>query len=315
MNKPAYIKGLREIEHVPVGMCELAEYLPLSFYDADFSSLEPSTEESGAPVGNIVARIGRGEHYEIIEGGHYFLAYSKAFPNRKVWVQLIHLSDQDAAKHVYDDADFTNVIDQAHFMKQLMLFFGWNQRHLGEALSLKRSTVAHRLRLLNLDQQVAELIRRGRLPGVCGKYLCSVSSPAKQRQLAKKAIANTWTTDELYKAIHPKFETSVLSTINNNASSHSKVTREEKEIHIKVMEEKLSEILTTKIEVNANKHSDYRGTIDIAIHDVNNLIALGDAFFKNALRSNLYKGNLSLTINDLDHLNDLYDDLTSQSSE
>lgn len=303
--------GSTVLEQIPVDMISLPEYLPPSFWDTDFSTLTEDTKKVGVIQGQLVVRRGKGSTYEVVEGSRSFKAFANAFPNKLVWVRVERLHDKDAVSAVFNDLSVDNVIEQAEYIEQLCKQFNWTQKEVGEALELRRSTVAHRLRLLKLHHRVVEFIKRGRLSGVCGKYLCTLKSKRQQLALAKKTIENNWSSHRLYKELNPEFSSkSNIIQLNPSNESKPKNISGVRDIYTESMENKLSEKLGSKVEINANKYTEHHGTLDFKIHDVNSIIAIGDGFYRADLRKpHLIKGLLSIELNNLDHLNEIIEEV------
>ena len=68
-------------------------------------------------------------------------------------------------------------------------------KHLGKA----RSSLSNSLRLLKLDKEVQEMIRKGLISFALAKELLSIKDFSKQRELAKKAQKEKWTVRDFLK--------------------------------------------------------------------------------------------------------------------
>lgn len=74
--------------------------------------------------------------------------------------------------------------------------FGYGQREVAEAVGKSRSTVANVLRLLTLPASVRRLLEEGTLSMGHGRAILGVDDPVKAADLARQAVAESWSVRE-----------------------------------------------------------------------------------------------------------------------
>ncbi|MEE9394218.1 MAG: ParB/RepB/Spo0J family partition protein [Planctomycetota bacterium] len=84
-------------------------------------------------------------------------------------------------------------IEKAKAYRQLMREFNLTQEEASKQLSIKRSTVANHLRLLDLPREIQELVSSKRLSMGHARALLAAPSPEQRLSLAKRAVAGELT--------------------------------------------------------------------------------------------------------------------------
>lgn len=157
------------------------------FDDEKISELADSIKEHGVITPILVQKSENG-FYKIIAGERRWraskLAGKKTIPaiikdyNKEEFyeVSLIeNLQRQDL-----------NPVEEALGYKRLMDEFGFTQEEVAKKLSKSRSSVANSLRLLNLEKEVMELLREGKISTGHAKVLLGLSDKKRQIALSKE---------------------------------------------------------------------------------------------------------------------------------
>lgn len=157
------------------------------FDDEKISELADSIKEHGVITPILVQKSENG-FYKIIAGERRWraskLAGKKTIPaiikdyNKEEFyeVSLIeNLQRQDL-----------NPVEEALGYKRLMDEFGFTQEEVAKKLSKSRSSVANSLRLLNLEKEVMELLREGKISTGHAKVLLGLSDKKRQVALSKE---------------------------------------------------------------------------------------------------------------------------------
>lgn len=82
-----------------------------------------------------------------------------------------------------------NPVEEALGYRSLMDEYGLTQEDAAARVGKSRSAVANALRLLGLDGEILEMVRRGELTAGHARAILSLKSPKKQMEAAKKIIA------------------------------------------------------------------------------------------------------------------------------
>lgn len=135
-----------------------------------------------------------------------------------------------------------NPIEEAEAYKRLMAEFGMTQEEVAERVGKKRSTIANRLRLLELDEELVVEVETGRLSAGHAKALLGVASRARRLELARRAIEEDWSVRALEEAVRKEQERS--------GGTRKTARREEvRDPHLQDVEERLKRSLGTKVRV------------------------------------------------------------------
>lgn len=85
-----------------------------------------------------------------------------------------------------------NPIEEAEAYKRLMDEFGLTQEQVAERVGKKRSTIANRLRLLDMEAELVAEVAAGRLSAGHAKALLSLESSRERLEVARRAIEEGW---------------------------------------------------------------------------------------------------------------------------
>ena len=168
---------------------------PRRSFDADsLGRLADSIRSTGVMQPVIVRAAPSGTGYEIVAGERRWRAAQQvgleAIPAivRKLddrqtseWALIENLQREDL-----------NPIDRAQAFQSLIDRYQLNQEQIAERVGVDRSTISNTMRLLVLDDQVQEVVRLGHLSISQAKVLLSLSDPAAQRAVARKAVTEQW---------------------------------------------------------------------------------------------------------------------------
>lgn len=136
-----------------------------------------------------------------------------------------------------------NPMEEAEAYKRLMEEFTMTQGDVAERVGKKRSTVANRLRLLEIDEELKPEIESGRLSSGHAKVLLGISSAGRRIELARRVMADG-------------LSVRALEELAREAPEKSKRTKEERrkptttrDPLIVDVEEQLQHALGTKVRV------------------------------------------------------------------
>lgn len=147
-----------------------------------------------------------------------------------------------------------NPLEEAEAYKRLMEEFQLTQEEIAERVGKKRSTIANRLRLLELDPEIREDLAAGRISGGHAKALLGIPVKAKRLRIARRIVEeglSVRAVEELAREEPQKRET--------GARKRAREERVDDPI-VRDVEERLQQSLGTKVRVVRNGR---RGRIEI----------------------------------------------------
>ena len=171
------------------------------FPEAELNDLADSIRTNGLLQPILVRRSVSGRTFQLVAGERRLRAVRQ-------------LGWTEVAAHIRDVDDRTLLVlalveniqredlgplEEAMGYAQLRDKFGYSQREIGEAVGKSRSTVANMLRLLALPASVRRLLEDGDLSMGHGRALLAVGDPIRAADLAREAVAGSWTVRETEK--------------------------------------------------------------------------------------------------------------------
>jgi ParB family transcriptional regulator, chromosome partitioning protein len=242
---------------VPLGSLIPNRYQPRSeFRDSTLDQLAQSIIQHGV-LQPIVVRRARGtagdERYEIIAGERRWRAASRA-GLQTVPVIIRDVTDQEAAEWALVEnlqrADL-NALERASAFARLGREFGLTHVQIAERVGLDRSSVVNFLRLLELEPEIQDLVRDGRLSFGHARALLAAPPGERRISLAKEALTGDWSvrrterTVSMMKTSAPVSESSLGREPAANVSaslSRQDVVRED-------LERRIGEFLGTRVTI------------------------------------------------------------------
>ena len=159
-----------------------------------------------------------------------------------------------------------NPIEEANAFINLMNEFNLTQEQIAEKIGRSRSAIANTIRLLGLSNDVKKFIISGDLTSGHARTLVIIESEELQKTAAEYIIKNKLSVRETENYIK-----SLLNKKQNN--KNTKTINPE----YKYVEDKLKNILGTKVKLNANKN---KGKITIEYYSNDELDRLLEFFYK-----------------------------------
>ncbi|MFP4144828.1 MAG: ParB/RepB/Spo0J family partition protein [Phycisphaeraceae bacterium] len=140
----------------------------------------------------IVVRpaAGKKERYELVAGERRWRAARQAGLDR-VPALVRDLDDRQLAEWALIEnlqREDLNPLDRAQAFQGLIEQFELGHDEIAQRVGLERSTISNLLRLLNLDEGVQQMLRRGQLSMGQARALASVEDPNQQLALAERIV-------------------------------------------------------------------------------------------------------------------------------
>lgn len=188
--------------------------------------------------------------YEIIAGERRWRAAQKA--GLKTIPAIIRdMNDQTASEIALIEnlqREDLNQIEEALALNDLIQMYGFTQEAVAGRIGKSRVYVTNTLRLLKLDPMVIGMITKGEISPGHGRAILALEDVELQRKLAEEIVKKQWSVRETETAI------------KNILHPQKEKPKAEKSVHIRALEENLTEILGTKVLI---QHGDKKGKIEI----------------------------------------------------
>lgn len=229
------------------------------------NELAASIKEQGLMQPILVRVIGQEKEitqYEIIAGERRFRAAQLA-GLETIPVLIKEANDQAAAAMALIEniqREDLNPLEEAQGIDRLIIEFEFTHEQAAQAVGRSRSAVSNLLRLLNLAKQVQAMLMAGDIDMGHARALLAVDG-ATQITLANQIIAKRLSVREAEKLV----QQALIS--QSKAESGFKVSKE-KSRDILRLEEDLSDILTTQVNIKIGKKNQGQVIIDFANLDI-----------------------------------------------
>lgn len=202
----------------------------IKFHEKNINELAESIREHGVIQPIVVRKIS--DKYEIIAGERRYKA-SVIAGKTTIPALIVHLNDQDAAEVALIEnvqrQDLTPIEEAVSYKK--ILDMGMTQEQLATKLGKTQSTVANKLRLLNLDEDVQEALLDQKISERHARSLLKLSGNNAQRDILKRIIEERLTvrkTDQVIKEYIEKEQNEQLDEIEVLDFSSESNEKEEK---------------------------------------------------------------------------------------
>lgn len=154
-----------------------------------------------------------------------------------------------------------NVMEEAESMKKLMDEVGLTQEDMSKRLGKSRSSVANKLRLLDLPQAVRNALMEGLLTEGHGRALLGLTNPVVQESLAKRIVAEKWSVRDVERAVAGAAE-----------APAEKAPARQKNPDVRHLEEELQRFLGRRVVIDARGKD--KGWVRLEFYSVNDLDVL-----------------------------------------
>ncbi len=209
----------------------------IKFDEEKLQELAASVKEHGIIQPITVSKSGN--QYEIIAGERRFQA-AKIAGLKEVPVIVREVTEQQKLELAVIEniqRHDLNPVEEAKSYKKLMEEFDMSQEEIAVKLSKNRSSVANKLRLLNLPVEIQRSLIEGKITEGHAKAILAIENPEKQRALYEMILKNNWTVRQ---AENKTKEVSVRTHKRNVAVDPE----------IKQKEEEISQKLGTKAKIS-----------------------------------------------------------------
>ena len=212
------------------------------------------------------------DYYEIIAGERRWRA-AKLAGLKEVPVRIMNLTDQEVVEISLIEniqREDLNPIEEAFAYKRLLEEFNLKQDEVAERVSKSRTAVTNSIRLLKLNEKVQQMVIDDMIQTGHARALLGIEDLEKQYNMAQKVFDEKLSVRETEK---------LVKKVQKEKEEVEK-TKMDKQLEIvyQDLEEKMKQILGTKVSINAKDEN--KGKIEIEYYNKEDLDRLIDMILK-----------------------------------
>ena len=187
----------------------------LTFDEKSLNELASSIKEHGIIQPLVLRRLG--DKYEIIAGERRYKAAQLAGLT-EVPAIISNIDDNKSAEiALVENVQRRNLnsLEEAKSYKKILDKEGLTQDELAKKIGVSQSTIANKLRLLNLTSEAQDALMNDKISERHARSLLSVTDPEKQKALLNKVISERLTVRQLDDEIKKESTPASESTLNH----------------------------------------------------------------------------------------------------
>ena len=242
------------------------------FDPQSIKELTNSIEQKGLITPITVRKVLK--NYEIVAGERRYRA-TKALGKKSILAHIIKVSQEvemlELALIENLQRENLNAVEEAQAFKQLNTVYGMSQLQIAKSVSKSRVYVTNSIRLLKLPTKIIESLKNGDITAGHARAILQLKFPNLMISLWKKILKNSLSVRDSESLLKEYIFNGKKRTIKDRTDKQ----RQSKAL--KVIENKLIEILGTKVKINNSKEV---GVIEInyfSEDDLERLIELFDS--------------------------------------
>ncbi len=203
----------------------------------------------------------RDDYYEIIAGERRWRA-AKLAGLKEVPVIIKHLTEQEIVEIALIEniqRENLNPIEEAQAYKRLLTEFNLKQDEVAERVSKSRTAVTNSMRLLKLCDDVQQMVIDEMLTTGHARALLSIEDPKQQYTIAQQIFDEKLSVRDVEK---------LVKNLNKPAKA-KKVTEKNLDVFYQDIEEKLKQVLGTKVSITAKENGS--GKLEVEFYNNDDL--------------------------------------------
>ncbi len=243
----------REVRNIPISNIKPNPFQPRKiFKDEELKDLADSIKENGVLQPITVRRVG--EHYEIVTGERRYRACKllgfkdipaivKDISNDKMveWALIENVQREDL-----------NVVEEAEAYRDLVEKFNLTHEDISKKVGKSRAHITNILRVLELEDNIKDLLKENKISFGHAKVLLYIKEQLRRKHLAERVFKEDLSVRDLEKLL------------SSGEEKHLKTHEKKKSVHLKDLENKLSEKLSRKVVV---KYKKGKGSISLEFYN------------------------------------------------
>ncbi len=238
----------------------------VKFEEKALTELKDSIKEKGLIQPITIRR--KNSHFELIAGERRLrAAIEVGFEKIPAYIMKVESKEEMLELAIIENVQRERLdpIEQASAYQRLIDECNLTQDEVAQKIGKERSTITNMLRLLRLPGSIQESVAKGEISVGHARTLLSLDSKESQIQLWKKLLKNEYSVRKLEKIVKE------LDAIKQMKSISSK----RKSVHVVKIEEKLRNLLGTKVSVRSKNEG---GSIEIEFYSPEDLSRLIEIF-------------------------------------
>lgn len=239
------------------------------FDESKIAELAESIRSTGLIEPIIVRQVE--ENYYIIAGERRFRAH-KLLEAPTIRAIVLEASEEEScAIALIENVQRENLdpVEEAKGYRMLISRFSLKQNDVAGKVGKSRESIANALRLLNLPDEIQNALSSGSISPGHAKVLLSIESASEQIEYAKQITEKGLSVRALELLLAEERGESTGTPGKKGKSPNAKIAQ------IRKMEEKLRQLLGTKVEI---KHSGTRGKIEISYYSLDDFERIIEKF-------------------------------------
>ena len=182
-------EATEEIKNIPLHLINTNPYQPRKYIEQEkLDELAQSIKTYGLLQPIVVVK--EKENYRVVAGERRVLACRKLEWSEIPAIVREYSGSSVAAVALIENLQRENLdfLEEAFAYKRLMEEFNLTQEVLAQRLGKSQSTIANKMRLLKLPEDVKSLLQNGNLTERHARLLLNLETPERQREALKKII-------------------------------------------------------------------------------------------------------------------------------
>lgn len=204
------VHATEKVIKLPIDQIVPNRFQPRTIFDDEKIEELSRTIHTHGVIQPIVVRSTADNHYEIIAGERRYRAMKK-LQWTEVPAIVRDLNDKETASIALIEnlqREELTAIEEAVAYQKLLELHELTQEALAQRLGKGQSTVANKLRLLKLPEEVKQAILKRDISERHARALIAVKDPTLQLQMLQQTIDNDWNVrhleEQIYMLLHPE---------------------------------------------------------------------------------------------------------------
>ncbi len=239
------------LREIPVEQIAPNPRQPRSDFDlAQIEGLAASIRQSGL-MQPILVRP-RGDRFELVAGERRWRA-AKLVGLSTIPALVRSLDDQTSAELALVEnvqREDLNPIERARALRRLADEFGLTHQAIADRVGLDRASITNLIRLADLDDACAMLVRSGKLSQGHAKALLSISDTKARLSLAERAITQEWSVRELERQVQLRHSSDSES---RKPMAGAPIDVSARDANVADLEQRLGSHLGTKVKIQLGR--------------------------------------------------------------
>lgn len=183
-------QNIEEVKQIPINQIEPSPYQPRTVFDDDKINELCQTIKTHGIIQPIVVRVSSNNKYEIIAGERRWRAVKKLGLETISAIVKEYNDSQTASISLIENLqrEGLTAVEEATAYQKLIQIYNLTQESLAQRLGKNQSTIANKLRLLNLPQSVQDELLKRKITERHARALLILHDQELQEKVLKEII-------------------------------------------------------------------------------------------------------------------------------